>query len=251
MNKRIAIVTGSSQGIGEAISGRLLAEGYFVVGLDVEYADERRAEGKEVSLALACDVTRREQVAKAVREIESLQDGVHALVNNAGIFRAGDFCSFPEDAWDALLSTNVTGPVNMCQAFYPLLRRARGASVLNIASTDGVVASAGQDCEIGVCHDVHYAVTKGALITLTRALAMAWAKDRIRVNAIAPTVTDTPMARDLLVNASKRAVLESHIPLRSLADPRDIAAAARFLLSSGARMITGHVLPVDGGYLCR
>ena len=132
---------------------------------------------------------------------------------------------------------------------HPLLRRGRRPLIVNASSTDGVVASAGQECAIGVAHDSLYAASKGALITLTRSLAMKWADDGIRVNALCPTIIRTPMAADILAQPGEEEELRGHLPLGRICEPVDIAVAVDCLYR--LELTTAHVLPLDGGYLCR
>jgi NAD(P)-dependent dehydrogenase (short-subunit alcohol dehydrogenase family) len=252
VNDRIAIVSGSASGIGLAIAERLQTNGYQVVGLDKEYSGEVATSCGHLGIArIRCDVSSYSDVRRVVEQLRTHGFVARALVNNAGVFDGGQFSDFPEHRWERLWRVNVSGMVYLSQAFFELIGGSGPAAVVNIASTDGVVASAAQHCALGVSHDVHYAVTKGAVVTLTRALAMAWARSGIRVNAVAPTIVDTPMTAELLGDAHQRSALELGIPLGRVATPHDVANAVAFLLSHDSAMVTGHVLPVDGGYLCQ
>jgi NAD(P)-dependent dehydrogenase (short-subunit alcohol dehydrogenase family) len=174
---------------------------------------------------------------------------VELLVNAAGAFIPDKFEGEMAGSLDVLWRSNVATAVNLTMGLEELLQNGRVPLVVNIASTDGVVASAGQGCEIGVSHDVLYATTKGALVTFTRALAQKWAGRGIRVNAVCPTIFDSPMTAELLKTPGKAKELSEVIPLGRLCRTADIFAAITAIYS--LEMTTGHILPVDGGYLCQ
>lgn len=238
------VVTGSSGGIGCAIVTRQAAAGAFVVGVD-----RVAPHSVEASLHIDCDLTSMPQVVAAVQQISATIDGIDLLVHAAGVFYDDSTVAKSEMAIEELWRTNYLGPYVLSEQLLPLLKRGTCPHVIFISSADAIVASAGQECEIGVVHDAYYAASKGALITATRALAMRWASHGVRVNAICPTIVRTAMAESLLAQQGKEAQLAKHIPLGRICEPIDVAFAVEALHS--LTMTTAHVLPVDGGYLCR
>lgn len=188
------------------------------------------------------------QATGLVTELSSRHGRVDLLVNGAASFKSDqDVLRNPAEL-AKVISDNLATTIWCSHLSFPLLRAGRGAQVVNIASTDGVVASAGQAVEVGVAHDTIYAASKGGVVALTRALAMAWAPHGIRVNAICPTITRTAMTYELLSQPGKESELAGAIPLGRICEPADVAAAVLALIPLG--MTTGHILTVDGGYLC-
>ncbi|MDL1888323.1 SDR family oxidoreductase [Nitrospirales bacterium NOB] len=241
------VVSGSEGGVGSAILQYFHGHAARIIGIDRKPMTKPPA-SPTVEHIFQADLSRHEEVVAVGKAIGDLWSRVDILVNAAGTFLTDMQVWAQCDQWNQLWNDNVTSAVLLSQEMYPLLRRGRQSLVVNVASTDAIVASAGQSCEIGVAHDILYATTKGALVTLTRALAMAWARDDIRVNAICPTIIPSPMTRELLAVPTKRDELTSFIPLRSLCSPEDVAVAVHALYQ--LKMTTGHILPLDGGYLC-
>jgi NAD(P)-dependent dehydrogenase (short-subunit alcohol dehydrogenase family) len=238
------VITGSSGGI-----GREIAERYAKVGASVAGLDRATPVGNAGYKHISCDIASNTEITRAVRAIAAATDGLDLLVHAAGVFyddgAAARFDAVMEELW----RVNYVGPCVLSEQLFPLLKNGTHPMVVFIASVDAVVASGGQGCEIGVSHDTRYAASKGALITATRALAMRWASDGIRVNAICPTIVRSPMSRGLLDQTGKEAELARHIPLGRICEPADVAVAVEALYR--LTMTTAHVLPVDGGYLCQ
>jgi NAD(P)-dependent dehydrogenase (short-subunit alcohol dehydrogenase family) len=238
------VVTGSSGGIGRAIVKRQAAAGAFVVGVD-----RVAPQSADASLHIDCNLTSLPQAAAAAQHISASVDGIDLLVHAAGVFYDDSTAGKSEAAIEELWRINYLCPYALSEQLLPLLKQGTRPHVIFISSADAIVASGGQECEIGVVHDAYYAASKGALITATRALAMRWASFGVRVNAICPTIVRTPMAESLLSQQGKEAQLAKHIPLGRICEPEDVAIAVEALHS--LTMTTAHVLPVDGGYLCR
>lgn len=235
---RTAVVTGAARGIGEAIAGAMAAAGARVVLADIDGAAAEhaaRAIGGETR-AVALDVTD----AAACDALAASLSQVSILVNNAGIIRQGRVTDpgAPE-IWARTLAINAGGAFNMCRAFHAQLRETKGA-VINLASIRAFVAAG---------NAAAYAASKGAVMQLTKALAVEWAADGIRVNAIAPGFIETPLIPDEEKTPQREATIMARTPMKAIGEPRDVAGAATFLASDAARYITGAILPVDGGYL--
>jgi len=237
-------VTGASGGLGRLLVDRLLGRSATVFAIDRVFATP--PVGRE--LRIEADLSQPQGVRFAVENLDRDTGELDLLVNCAAVFTPD---TSGDEAWsnvDFLLRNNLTSTVLFTLGLENLLCRGSSPSVVNIGSTDGVVASAGQDCEVGVAHDLFYAMSKGALITFTRALAMKWAPLGVRVNIVCPTVFASPMTEDLLNQSGKAEELAMHLPLRRLATSTDIADAVMGL--HAMKFTTGHMLPVDGGYLC-
>lgn len=238
LHEKIGLVTGGARGIGRAIAAALSAAGAQVVIVDIDASDAAGAaedigagctgHGLDVSDAAACE-------ALAARI-----GPVAILVNNAGIIRPGRITDpgAPED-WQRTLAINLGGPFNMCRAFHHQLRATRGA-VINLASIRSFVAAG---------NAAAYAASKGGVMQLTKALAVEWADDGIRVNAIAPGFVESALVADREKTPAREAAIMARTPLKRIGDPEDVGGAAVFLASDAARFITGVTLPVDGGYL--
>jgi glucose 1-dehydrogenase len=251
LSGKVALVTGAASGIGLAIANRFLDEGALVVGADRDEATLARSKLSanararttvaEVSSQKDADAA----VALAVAEFGSLD----ILVNSAGIVRHSDLLDLPLEEWDEVQRVNSTGTFLFSQAAARAMIEhpsadGRTKSVINLASIEAiaVIASSGHP-------QVHYNASKGAVRMLTKALAVELGRHGIRVNAICPGVTETPLTAEGLKDASRREWFIKQIPLGRLGRPEDIAAVALFLASDESAYVTGADLVVDGGYL--
>lgn len=229
---RTAWVTGGASGIGLATARLLSAAGARVITLDVSPAPEGSAER-----SVALDLRDAAAVASLASRLEQEGLGPDILVNAAGITRDGVVWKLGDDEWDDVIDVNLSGAFRMVRAVSPGMReRGRGGAIVNVASINGLRGKFGQS---------NYAASKGGLIAFTRAVATELARYRIRVNAVAPGFTETPMTAALPRDVLERAKRESL--LGRLAQPQDIASAIVFLASDLAAFITGHILVVDGG----
>lgn len=244
LDSKIALVTGAGSGIGAAIAKAMAEGGARVVAVDLNgEAAGRSAQaigGRAV--AMACDVTDRAACDNLAATVRREVGAIGVLVNNAGIIRRGQVTD-PETRrdWDATLAVNLDGPYNMVTAFLDQLRETRGA-IVNIGSIQSFVA---------LPNSAAYTTSKGGVRLLTKALAIELGPMGIRVNAIGPGFTATPLNADARQNAEYMANFTGRIPLGRIGNPEDIAGPAVFLASDMARYITGVTLPVDGGYLAR
>ncbi len=251
LQDRVALVTGAGSGIGRAVALRFAAEGARVVGLDVNQAglDETvasiQAAGGE-ALGLACDVSQAAQVQSAVGQAAAHFGRLDALFNGVGVsgrrWGDGPVHECTEEAWERVLSINLTSMFLVCKHAMPHLLETRGA-VVNLASVLGIV---GGDEDFAT-HA--YAASKAGIIGLSRAMATYYAPRGVRVNVIAPGLIATPMSRRAQQDQHIQSRLRQLQPLTgAMGAPDDIAAAAAYLVSDDARFVTGVVLPVDGGW---
>jgi 2-deoxy-D-gluconate 3-dehydrogenase len=246
----VAIVTGGARGIGRETAETLAAAGARVVvaDLDQSAAQETAAEMSAAGLcasAVAVDVSDEASVEAMVRLTIEAQGGVNVLVNNAGIAIRRPAVELALSDWDKVVSVNLTGAFLCARAAArPMIAAGAGGAIINVASIMGLSGG-------GLYPNVSYQATKGAIVNMTRALAIEWAPYRIRVNAVAPTYVRTQLIEPILSDPDLVARIEAMTPLGRLAEPRDVAAAIAFLASPAAAMITGHVLAVDGGFLAQ
>lgn len=241
LSARVAIVTGSGQGIGREIALTLAEHGASVVISDINAttANEVAAEivaknGK--SMAITADITVQEEVASLVDQTVSSFGQIDILVNNAGIARDTLLMRMSSTDWDQVLATNLKGAFLCTQAVVRHMIRQRWGRIINIASVVGLIGNSGQ---------ANYAAAKAGLIGLTKTTARELAARGVTANAIAPGFIDTEMTRKLSDNAKQEFLRQ--IPLGYAGLPKDVADAVAFLASEEARYITGHVLNVDGG----
>ncbi|WP_037582482.1 SDR family NAD(P)-dependent oxidoreductase [Phaeacidiphilus oryzae] len=248
---KTAFVTGAGSGIGQACALRLAEEGARVAAVDIRLpAAEETAKRIEASggtaVAVECDVSSGRQVAAAVsRTVEAL-GALHVIVNAAGILAAeGDVVACSEDDWDRVMGVNVKSMYLIGKHGVPEILRAGGGSIVNIASVFGFTA---------LPDECAYDASKGAVLNLTRQMAVQYAKQGIRVNALCPSDCDTPLLDALLAGGdveAEKAELAKPIPMGRLARPEEIASGVAFLASDDAAFVTGVALPVDGGFLIR
>jgi NAD(P)-dependent dehydrogenase (short-subunit alcohol dehydrogenase family) len=241
---KTAIVTGATMGIGEAIARRLEAEGANVVlvARDRERGDALAAELGERATFIAGSVTDA-GVADAAVEAAARAGGVDALVNNAGIDFTSDLIETEEEDVRRVFETNLFGALWMLQRAARAMKERDGGSIVNVTSR---LAS------IGVPTMVIYGAAKGALLALTRGAAIELAPHGIRVNAVAPGLTQTTLLEEWIADQHNpedfRSKLASTIPQRRLGKPEDVAAAVAYLTADESAHVTGASIPVDGGY---
>ncbi|HXW42042.1 MAG TPA: SDR family oxidoreductase [Xanthobacteraceae bacterium] len=242
LDGKTALVTGAGSGIGKCIAETYAREGARVALADLDGAAAQAAARGigNTAVAMRCDVTSKADVAAAVAETLSAFGALDVLVNNAGTTHVNKpMLEISEDEFDRTFAVNVKGVFLGCQAVVPVFRRRGGGLIINIGSTAALRPRPGVAA---------YSATKGAVHTLTKALAAELAADRIRVCAIAPVATETPLLPSFLGPApGMRDKFIATIPLGRLASVQDIADAALFLASAEAQFLTGNILEVDGG----
>lgn len=243
MDRRTAVVTGGGSGIGFATCERLRADGFQVAVLDLDAAAAARAAGE--GLGLAADVSDSESVASAFRRIAQEFGPVDVLVNNAGITGSQDATRLHETPladWDQVTAVNVRGPYLCSRAVLPSMVERRSGHIIVIASVAGLVPFPGRSA---------YSTSKGAALIMAKSIAIDYAADGIRANAVCPGMVETPMTKWRLDQPELRAAVESQVPLGRIAQPADIADAVALLASGHLSYMTGHALVVDGGWTAR
>ena len=237
----VAIVTGGGSGMGAAIAETYAREGAHVAVVDVDGDAAKKVARKigNTAIAIKCDVTKRSDIDAAVLETASAFGGLNVLVNNAGVAHLNKpVLEIDEKEFDRVFAVNVKGLFMFTQAVVPLMK-GKGGIIINIGSTAGLRPRPGLSA---------YNATKGAVHNLTKTLAVELAPDKIRVCAIAPVATDTPLLPTFLGPApGMREKFIATVPLGRLATAQDIADAALFLASDEAKFLTGNIMEVDGG----
>ena len=240
--RRTALVTGASRGIGKAIALRLAKDGCNVAVIyagNEQAAKDTCAEIEALgvsSLCIRCDVSDSMQCAQAVAQTVEAFGGIDILVNNAGITRDGLLMSMKEEDFQKVISTNLNGAFYMIKHSCRQFIKRRSGRIINISSISGVMGNAGQ---------VNYAAAKAGLIGLTKTTAKELAGRNITCNAVAPGFIQTDMTA--VLSDKVKAAISEQIPLGRMGDVQDIAAAVSFLASQEAGYITGQVLRIDGG----
>jgi 3-oxoacyl-[acyl-carrier protein] reductase len=239
---RVALVTGGSRGIGQAISLELARAGAFVAFTYRASGEGARETLKRIEEAggrgqpFECDVADLAAVENVINGIVHGQQRLDVVVNNAGVTRDQLILRMKPEDFDAVIATNLRGTWNVCKAALRPLLRARGGRIINLSSVVAEMGNPGQS---------NYAASKGGVEALTRSLAREVGSRGITVNAVAPGFIETDMTRGLAADVQK-ALLE-RIPLGRFGAVEDVAAAVRFLASDAAAYITGQVIHVNGG----
>jgi len=221
---KTAVVTGGARGIGAATVALLRRCGARAVSLDV-------TEG--------CDVTDEAAVKAAFQRVGEID----ILVNNAGRAARKPATDLSVEEWNQVIELNLTATFTCSRLAHPYLKRRGGGAIVNLASIMGFSG--------GIFPNASYQASKGGVVNLTRALALEWAQDNIRVNAVAPTFVRTELTVPIFGNPQMLEKVMAHTPLGRLPEVEDVAAAIAYLCSPAARCITGVTLPVDSGYLAR
>src|SRR5258706_6408863 len=232
----VAVVTGGASGIGAAVAEALAAVGARVAIFDLAASGEA---GYKV------DVADEAQVRTAFDRVVARHGRLDVLFNNAGIAIRKPTSDITMEDWNKVVAVNMTG-VFLCarEAARHMLASRRGGRIINTASIMGFSGG-------GLYPNISYQATKGAVVNMTRALAVEWARQGIRVNAIAPTWVRTPLIRGIVEKPDLLARIEQLTPMGRLAEPHEIVSAVLFLASRASAMVTGHVLAVDGGFLAQ
>ena len=230
---RKAIITGGARGIGWGIANSMLEAGYAVTVSGLTRAEVDCVPAREHLEAVQLDVTSDAQVEKLLARFDRLD----VLVNCAGTIKRG--AEYEIETFKSVIDVNLTGTMRMCVAARPALARTTNAAIVNTASMlsyfGGPLVPA-------------YAASKGGIVQLTKSLAVAWAGEGIRVNAIAPGWIATELTRGIASDEARSAAILARTPLKRWGEPSDIGGSVVYLCSEAARFVTGTVLPIDGGY---
>lgn len=238
LENKTALITGGSSGIGLAIAKKFAEQGAKVIifGQNAEKGNKAVSEIGNAASFHSIDVSKTDDVEQKIKEILAQEGKIDILVNNAGITRDELMMKIKEEDWDLVMDTNAKSCFNTSRALARPMLKARQGKIINVSSVIGLIGNAGQ---------VNYAASKGAIIAMTKALALEFASRSIQVNCIAPGFVDTQMT-GVLTESQKESIL-AKIPLGRMGFPEEIANAALFLASSLSDYITGQVLTVDGG----
>ena len=234
---KAAVVTGGAKGIGAATVRTLERAGARVAVFDIDTSTSG-ATG-----APAGDVTDEGAVEEALSRVAKEFGRIDILINNAGRVARAPAVDLPAGEWQAVIDVTLTATFLCARLAHPYMTKAGGGAIVNVASIMGLSG--------GLFPNASYQAAKGGIVNLTRALALEWAADGIRVNAVAPTYVDTDMTRAIFADPERLNVVMQHTPLGHLPHADDVAAAILFLCSDAARCVTGIVLPVDSGFLAR
>jgi NAD(P)-dependent dehydrogenase (short-subunit alcohol dehydrogenase family) len=246
LDGKVAVITGAGSGMGAVAARLFAAEGAAVVVADAveaggraTVADVEAAGGR--ALFIGVDVTRSDEVAAMIAAAVDGFGGLHVLYNNAGIFPADDGGTLetPEDTWDRVMNVNLKGVWLCCRHGIPALLSSGGGSIINVASFVALMGAA--------TAQIAYTASKGGVLSMTREMAVEYARKGIRVNALCPGPIETPLLAELLSDPDRRARRMVHIPMGRLGQAEEIARAALFLASDDSSLMTGASLVVDGG----
>jgi 2-deoxy-D-gluconate 3-dehydrogenase len=246
----VALVTGAARGIGRVTALALAERGARLALADLDAAPLEQAVGEvEASGGAAwgfvADMSSEASIEALFAEIQRREGRVDILVNNAGVAIRRPSIELSLADWDKVVAINMTG-VFLCAraAARLMLANGTGGAIINVASIMGLSGG-------GLFPNISYQTSKGAVVNMTRALAVEWAPRGIRVNAVAPTFARTRLTKGILADDDLVKRIEAMTPLGRLAEPEEVADAIVFLASPAAAMITGHTLPVDGGFLAQ
>lgn len=243
---KIAIVTGAGSGIGRACALALAREGAHVtlVGRRKDRLEEVARQIGDSALVLPADISKKDQIDRVVEATVARFGSLNVLLNNAGVLRIGSAEQITEEQWDETFNINVRGLWLLSRTALPQMRKAGGGSIINIASVLGIN---------GARNRAAYAPSKGAVVLLTKCMAIDHGPENIRVNAICPAFVETDLTAAVLSQApDPEAVRRERIsvhPIGRLGRPEDIAGLAVYLASDESSWVTGAAFPVDGGYL--
>jgi len=240
LDGKVALVTGAASGIGRVAAELFAAEGARVMVADIVDADLGDGAGDGIA-SVRADVSKAADAERMVRATVDTFGGLHVLYNNAGVLPPDDGGTLdtPEDTWDRVMAVNLKGVWLSCRHGIPAMLDSGGGSIINVASLVALMGSA--------VAQIAYTASKGGVLSMTREMAVEYARRGIRVNALCPGPIQTPLMAELLADEAKRARRLVHVPIGRFGEADEVARAALFLASDESSLMTGASLVVDGG----
>jgi NAD(P)-dependent dehydrogenase (short-subunit alcohol dehydrogenase family) len=242
---KTALVTGGGSGLGRAICCGFSDAGARVIAADITLASAEQTaslvkEGGGEAQAVALDVSNKAQVEEVVGQVVHTWGAIDILVNSAGRAIRGTALDYPEESWDTIINVNLKGTFLCCQAAGKYMAERKSGKIINVASIGGFIAYAGS---------IAYLASKGGVVQLTKGFAVELAPFNVQVNAIAPSLFETPMMAGSRSDSESQRYFMDRTPMGRRGRPEEVVGAAVFLAAASSSMVTGHTLAVDGGFL--